>query len=236
MDGGSARFPRAEHVNFFRHIRRIDQDFVPSCIFDVGANVGQTIAQIRDAYPDVQVHAFEPVAATFATLEAATAEDPATRVHRLAMGAQPGKAVMSARPGGLVNRVLQGQSAKLPGPKETVDLVSGDRFCASEDIRDIGILKIDTEGHDLDVLVGFREMLADRRIHYVICECGLVARNDEHLPFSRLADFMFAMGYGVLCLMPADGRPRPRAHAGSGPHIVPPRYGNAVFVAEPWPD
>ena len=40
--------------------------------FDVGANVGRTIASIRRYWPASTIHAFEPSAATFAILQSNT--------------------------------------------------------------------------------------------------------------------------------------------------------------------
>ena len=50
-----------------RHLRHND-----ILAFDVGANVGQTIASIRRYWPASTIHAFEPSAATFAILQSNT--------------------------------------------------------------------------------------------------------------------------------------------------------------------
>lgn len=223
-------------MNIFRTIRQADPGFEPGCIFDIGANVGQTHAQIRLAYPDTPVHCFEPISATFATLAAAVAADPATTAHRLAFAARPGRALMQARPGGVTNRIIADPPANKAIPTEEVEVVSGDMFCAAQGIARIGILKVDTEGHDLDVLVGFREMLAARRVAYVETECGISPRNLMHVPFARMADFMFAMGYGLFGLYPGGVHPKGYANLNTGKRERGIWYGNLVFVPEPWPE
>src|SRR5690349_13867376 len=40
----------------------------PAIIFDVGANVGQTSAYLRNAFSNSQIYAFEPVASTYQEL------------------------------------------------------------------------------------------------------------------------------------------------------------------------
>jgi FkbM family methyltransferase len=227
---------RADPTNAFLRIRYADVELAPACIFDIGANVGQTVAQIRDAYPDVPVHAFEPVAATFATLQAATADDPATTVHRLALGARAGMATMTARPGGVQNRIIQAGAHTGGAPQEQVEVTAGDAFCDRRGISRIGILKVDAEGHDLDVLVGFRGLLAERRIDWVVVECGVSPRNRQHVPLHRLSDFLFAMGYGLFGLFPAETRRQIRRAPGAAPHGLGLWYANAIFVAEPWPE
>jgi FkbM family methyltransferase len=213
----------------FLDIRNSDPEFRPGCIFDIGANVGQTVQGLRRVWPDVEIHAFEPVGSTFAKLAENVATDARVHPHRLAFGSRPGKARMLARPLGVMNRIIHAPGPAMP--IEEVEVVAGDAFCAAHGIARIGLLKIDTEGHDLEVLAGFREMLAGRRIDYVEVECAVAPTNTMHVPFGRLADFLFAFGYGLFNL-----------YAGSRANITQRTrergiwYGNAVFVAERWPE
>ncbi|MBB5690821.1 FkbM family methyltransferase [Roseomonas alkaliterrae] len=223
-------------MNIFRAIQQADPGFVPACIFDIGANVGQTHAQARFVYPKATIHSFEPVTATFEKLAEALAPYPHSFAHRLAFAARPGRALMQARPGGVMNRILDAPPANKAIPTEEVEVVTGETFCARHSIAEIGILKVDTEGHDLDVLVGFRDMLAARRIAYVEVECGISPRNLMHVPFARIADFMFAMGYGLFGLYPGGVHPQGYANLNTGKRERGIWYGNAVFVAEPWPE
>lgn len=221
-------------MNIFRQIRHAEPSFEPACIFDIGANIGQTVRQIRIAYPAAPVHAFEPVSSTFATLEAAVAGDRAVTTHRLAFGARSGRVTMQARPGSVVNRIVHGRLP--PGPTEEVEVVAGDIFCARHGIQDIGILKVDTEGHDLEVLAGFRDMLGARRIRYVEAECALSANNTMHVPFQRIADFMGAFGYGLFGVFAGNPHPDGYYNLQTGKRQRGIWYGNAVFIAEPWPE
>jgi FkbM family methyltransferase len=223
-------------LNIFRQIHAAEPGFVPACIFDIGANVGQTLAQIRNVYPDIPVHAFEPVSGTFARLQAAAAGDAAATVHRLAFAARAGRAMMHARPGSTVNRIIDGPLANPKMPVEEVEVVTGDAFCAAQGIGEIGILKIDTEGHDLEVLAGFHGMLAARRIRYVEAECAIAPTNQMHVPFTRIASFMSALGYGLFGLYAAGRHPNGYANHHSGTRDRGMWYGNAVFVAERWPE
>lgn len=223
-------------MGIFRQIQAAEPDFVPSCIFDIGANVGQTLAQIRKTYPNVPVHAFEPVSATFARLQAVAAGDAAATLHRLAFAARAGRAVMHARPGNTMNRIVDGPPASPKIPVEEVEVVAGDAFCAALGIDEIGILKIDTEGHDLEVLAGFHGMLAARRIRYVEAECAIAPSNKMHVPFTRIADYMSALGYGLFGLFAAGKHPKGYANLHSGKRERGIWYGNAVFVAERWPE
>lgn len=216
-------------MNIFRQLQQGHPEYVPPCIFDVGANVGQTVRQIVSAYPAVPVHAFEPVSSTFESLRSAVEPLPQVVPHCLALGSRPGRAIMRAIPGNVTNRILA--EPPLHGQTEEVEVTTGDLFCAAHGIAQIGILKIDAEGHDLEVLVGFRGMLAERRCAYVQVECGIAPDNRMHVPFFRLADFMFTFGYGLLALngVATANLTTKRRDRGFW-------FGNAVFVAERWPE
>src|SRR2546423_14886944 len=60
------------------------------CVFDVGANVGQSAQRFSRAFPSAQIYSFEPVKKTFDQLQARTAELPNVRVINRAMGAARG--------------------------------------------------------------------------------------------------------------------------------------------------
>ncbi|CAH0202683.1 FkbM family methyltransferase [Roseomonas sp. CECT 9278] len=214
-------------MHLYRRIAREHPGFAPARIFDIGANVGQTVRELRATWPDAVIDAFEPIRSTFEKLRANTAGDPALTLHRLAFGARPGRVSMLAKPGSPMNRIL-----RQPGTEkhvEEVELVAGDVFCAAQGIDRLDILKIDTEGHDLEVLAGFHRMIADRRAEFVIVEVGIVPDGPFHVPYARVAEFMFAFGYGLYQLFPGG-----RMNFQTNTSMRGLSYANAVFVAEPW--
>lgn len=215
-------------MNLYRRIARENPGFAPARIFDIGANVGQTVRDMRATWPEATIDAFEPIGSTFETLRANTVGDAALTLHRLAFGARPGRVSMLANPGSPMNRIL-----RRPGSEkrvEEVELVAGDMFCAAHGIDRLSILKIDTEGHDLDVLAGFHRMIADRRAEFVVVEVGIVPDGPFHVPFARVAEFMFAFGYGLYNLFPGG-----RMNFQTNTPMRGLSYADAVFVAEPWP-
>ena len=65
-------------------------------IFDIGANIGQTVDMLRPVFPRAQIHAFEPIPAAYAVLANKLARDPRARAVQCAMGDRQGEARMSA--------------------------------------------------------------------------------------------------------------------------------------------
>jgi FkbM family methyltransferase len=144
-------------------------------IFDVGANVGEWTIRAAHRWPLARIHAFEPSAKTFATLEAVTAGLRVTCVRR-ALSDQPGHAELHEVPGlpglsSLHRRDLSTHGMEMSAT-EDVDAVTLDQYCADNDIGEIDIVKLDVEGHELAVLHGARRLLEGRHIRFIQFEFG----------------------------------------------------------------
>jgi FkbM family methyltransferase len=149
-----------------------DRDVV---VFDVGANVGDwstQLVRICDSNNRERrfLYAFEPVSSTMEMFR-----------HRVG-GLQSGWHVvavqkgLSDRKGDYQISVIEegcGINAITPDPKqkpkriEVIELTTVDAYSDENNISEIGLLKIDAEGHDLFVLRGARLMLEQKRIAVV---------------------------------------------------------------------
>ena len=64
----------------------------------------------------------------------------------------------------------------------------------------IGLLKVDSEGHDLQVLIGFRKMLAATRIDLVEAEVGMNPENKRHVSFEAVKAYLERFGYRLFLI------------------------------------
>ena len=203
--------------------------FGPETIFDVGANVGQSTKTFAAVFPNAAIHAFEPVAAVFDTLVANVGHLPKVRAHNLALGRRAGQAWMTQKRASPSNRIVGAPSIFERNKVANVPVVSGDAFSAEHGIERIGFLKIDAEGHDLDVLIGFQRMLSESRIDLAEAEVGMHPGNPRHVPFEAVKAFLEPIGYRLLHIYdlaldtPFSGRP-----------IL--RRANVVFASEKFID
>jgi FkbM family methyltransferase len=183
------RAPRP--VPEFRDIALAIPEWRPRVIFDVGANRGQSCTGYAAAFPDTPIHAFEPVPTACAALRAAAAHWPNITVHQMALSAAPGVVRMTAKGAATDNRILP-RGASQAGTVE-VRAATGAEVAAELGCSDISFLKIDTEGHDLEVLAGFAPILP--AIDFVQVEAGMNPYNTTHVPFRRLEDTLRAAGF-----------------------------------------
>ncbi|TNE48736.1 MAG: FkbM family methyltransferase [Deltaproteobacteria bacterium] len=140
------------------------------CVFDVGANIGEWsqafLAQAPSPAPSVQVHAFEPFPATFQTLQDNLSRwNIGDRVspHNLALSSSTGTHTFYAIGDNIGVNSLHPHDPSLTKEEShetTVQTETLDDFCQRNAIEHIHFLKIDTEGHDYEVMSGARGMLA----------------------------------------------------------------------------
>lgn len=195
----------------------------PSVIFDVGANNGNTAIGFAASFPDAVVYAFEPVAETYRVLVQNTSTHDRVRPFNLALGARPRKARMQIKSLSVSNRIAGWRD--FLKPSEIVTMTSGDNFCGEHGLDRIGFLKVDAEGHDLQVLVGFRKMLGGAQVDLIEAEVGMNPENRRHASFESVKRYLEKFGYRLFLIyeqaydVPFSGRA-----------VL--RRANAVFVSE----
>lgn len=151
------------------HLLRVFGGLGINCILDVGAHRGEYAMMLREIGYRGAIVSFEPVGENHAVLAANAERDAAWRTHRLALSARDGSAEMRVA-SQTVYSSLQPFSAHVekldPTLKvartESVPTRRLDGFLAEAvaHIADPRIfLKMDTQGHDLQVLEGARGVL-----------------------------------------------------------------------------
>jgi FkbM family methyltransferase len=144
----------------------------PFVLFDVGANDGEYLqAALERIDRDVRAYSFEPQSSSFDILRARFERDPRVSLFHTAVGSETGSAELFLEGGGSVSSLHRSENSA-PGRSETVQVTTIDRLCAENAIQTIDLLKIDTEGHEIDVLAGAAETLRADRIFAVQVEFG----------------------------------------------------------------
>jgi FkbM family methyltransferase len=195
----------------YQHVATILRLYRVNCVIDVGANHGQYARRLRRAGYRGHIVSFEPVAETFARLEASSAADPRWTVHRCALGREESVVTMHVVPGTL-SSVLPPTPFGSDRYQQLRDPTSEDvpvhRLDALLDEVTAGIadrrlfLKLDTQGFDLEAFAG----LGDRADEL----CGLqsevaVMQIYEGMPMMPEAIATYeAAGFEITALYPVS--------------------------------
>lgn len=137
--------------------------------FDIGANLGEwtaEVARFADGGIDWTVDLFEPVDGSFAHVSALFADEPRIQCHKAAVSSDVGSAqmVVVGETSG-TNHLSAHAAADVR--TITVPLTTIAAQMEARDIDRIDLIKIDTEGHDIEILRGLRALLDRRAIGVV---------------------------------------------------------------------
>lgn len=205
-------------VSFFQDARQWFGGIRFDAIFDVGANVGQSAHVFAEENPQAQIYCFEPVARAYNELMRNVAHLPNVKPSRLAMGVVGGWADMHVA----AETSLSSIHVNEPGSVvEVVPMVTLDEFCGAYGIERIDFLKIDAEGHDVEVLQGAFKMLTMGRVNFVQVEASFYRENKRFIELGRFADLLGQLGFEIFGIY--DQMPHPTGR----PSVA---YFNAVFV------
>ena len=169
-------------------------------VFDVGANIGQSIERFRLTFPRAEIYSFEPSPATFETLTRNTESLPGVHRWNGALGAQSGQLEL------LENSMSEWSSFLPPGGsgwgtvarKTAVPVSTVDAFCREHGISTIDILKSDTQGYDMEVFKGAQEMFSRNAVTFVYCEMIFSDLYEGMPSFGQLFDFLTGAGFSLV--------------------------------------
>jgi FkbM family methyltransferase len=174
----------------------------PRIFFDVGANVGQTALAALDRFPGIAVFSFEPHPSTFEQLRRRMEQRPAVEPVQLALGAEQGSAEMfeyeeQSALNSLVSDAPYVKRFPHNSRKIRVQCETIDAFCAARNLSVIDVLKIDTEGYDLEVLRGAKGLLQDRAVKFIYLEFNQLAGCADQMRGSLcpIADMLAPFGF-----------------------------------------
>jgi FkbM family methyltransferase len=185
--------PRARWVAVFNVVGRHLPAFRPTTIFDIGANAGDTTEILAERFPEARVHAFEPIPSAYRQLQERMRPYRQVRCHELALSDRTASTWMEVPDNTRLARIVStpqgGQSAI------QVRTMTGDAFSDQERITRIDFLKVDTEGHDLDVLRGLESMLVGQQVGLIDIEVGFLSDSDRQVPLGVVQAHLGGLGY-----------------------------------------
>lgn len=173
-------------------------------VIDIGANVGQSAVEFRKVWPQVRIHCCEPVPKTFATLRSRV-EGPLTKCHPVAIGVRREELMMHVPEEEARSDIssLHGGHPSLAGRamrEERVQVISLGELFDQEGIQRADLVKVDTEGHDLQVIEGARDLFRAGRIGILDVEVGMNPDNTFHVPFVRMAEQLAGLDHHLFGL------------------------------------
>jgi FkbM family methyltransferase len=198
-------------------------------IFDVGANIGDTVAAYRRTFPDAVLHAFEPVPACMDALAGRFASDGHVKLHQKGVGAveETSKIFLSGGKSthSMLGRPVDGKSyhredSPIVGELD-ISVITVDGFVERQGIDHVDVLKIDVEGAEDKVLAGAVQLLKDQKASLLCMEVMFVTHYQGQELFHQLVARLDAFGYSVFDI--------PHFRRAKNGQL---RWGDVIFVNE----
>jgi FkbM family methyltransferase len=183
----------------FKDMHRIVTASKP-VLFDVGANIGQTVQKFRQQFQQSTIHSFEPSPTTFQTLQERTRGIPNLHLTNAGLGARSGITTFVENENVDMSSFLEpGQECWGSIKRRTeLRLDTIDEYCARVDVKHIDVLKSDTQGFELEILRGASGMIERRRIHLIYLEIIFSAMYKGLPGADEIFKFLFERGFRVV--------------------------------------
>lgn len=146
-----------------QYLSTIDQPV----IFDIGANTGSYALLCQQINPHAQIFCFEPHPQTFSLLEKQVQNNKNIKIFNLALSNKSGKLALydyqdkrNSRHATLCQDVIETVTNQTSTNFE-VSVSTVDDIITEHQIKKIQLLKVDVEGHDLQVLQGAKYAIAN---------------------------------------------------------------------------
>ena len=176
------------------------QGIRPRTVLDAGANKGQFTIAARNLLRPQRIHAFEPLPAVGEELARNCSRYPEVIVHRMALGATEGEAVLHVNRHSQSSSFLRIQDRHLsafPDAQELNDVVVNvgrlDEALAGEPLAVPVLLKVDTQGFEADVLAGATGVL--EQLDYVVLETSFVPLYEGERLFRQVLTLMEGLSF-----------------------------------------
>jgi FkbM family methyltransferase len=195
---------RAEQIFYINYLQE------GMTVFDVGANVGElSLLFSRFVGGGGKIHAFEASSSAFAKLVKvfeATGRKQVILNHK-AVAHMTGTVRLHVYDdehlswSSMADRPLQNYGIDIKSTHvEEVESVTIDDYCRENNIARIDLLKIDVEGAELQVLLGARNMLQEKRIRCCVFEFGSTTFDMGNSP-DEIETFLKGSGYTIFNLV-----------------------------------
>lgn len=165
---GMGRFLFVTHEPWRKKTLRAVACMDPEVVLDVGVNVGQTLLDVKEVLPNVDYYGFEPnPSCVFYTSEMISMNGFVnTMVLPFGLGEVEEVKVLYSNHRDDASSSLNSRDSNI---KKHVYIRNGDSFIESQKLKNVSLIKIDTEGFEFQVLKGLSKTIAkDRPV--IFCE------------------------------------------------------------------
>ncbi len=159
-------------IDPFIDMQRFLKGYKNPVIFDVGANIGQSVNKFKDKFPTSVIHSFEPSPSTYEQLKAHCKHISNVKTWNYGVGSTDTTMEFKENEHSDMSSFLSPSEfswGKIVR-STNVQVTTLDLFAQDHDIDYIHVLKSDTQGFDFEVFKGARHLMDENRIALIYFE------------------------------------------------------------------
>lgn len=173
-------------------------------IFDIGAHEGNISKRLSKEFKDATIYAFEPFPDSFDKLSSCTITNHSIKAYPIALSSSNGNEQLfvnqfsetnSLLPSRKLNSVIDKFTSNVDSI--TVKTATLDSFCLNHSIEFIDFIKLDTQGSELRVLEGGKELLRTQAIAALYCEVEFVEIYENQPLFFEVFEYLKNYNYSL---------------------------------------
>ena len=203
----------------FKDLSHLYKILIPNknpIIFDVGANLGQSILLFKNHFPSSQIYSFEPIPECYKKIYDEYKNNDDVKIFNQAIAEKEGKKIFNvySKSGqssffqkktdtqwyrkNLRQEITDRNQFKLEEKKIEVNLITLDTFCEKNGIDVIDFLKIDTQGYEEFVLQGANNLLKNNKINAIKLEMFFSKIYEKQHSFYEIEKYLHNYGYRLF--------------------------------------
>ncbi len=183
-------------------------------IFDVGGNKGQSIELFKKIFKNPTIHSFEPIKSEFDNLKRKFGSDKNIFLNNIALGDKIEEKELNIT-------TLSGNSSfneinrntkwlkvrskqhntstdNYVTSREKVKILTLDEYCKNKEIKEIDLLKLDTQGYEDKILKGSLVSLQTNKIKAIRTEIMFDNTYEKYLTFSDIEKYLLPNNFRMV--------------------------------------
>lgn len=206
------KYPDVSPSNFDKIYQKVFKKYNNRIsILDVGSHRGESIKRFNRAFQHPTIHAFEPDLENFKVLNEKFSKDKFLTLNNFGIGNTNGNLQFHKYQksdvggfnkidlGNIWTKIRSQQQKTTPNEFATssyeVPIKKLDDYIEENSIKNINLLKIDTQGFEDEVLKGCKKALQNNCIDYIELELIIKGPYEKTLSFKNIEDLLNPYGY-----------------------------------------
>ncbi len=166
-------------------------------VFDIGAHEGNLTAAMNQEFNNALIYAFEPFPSSYEKLSDLAKNNNNINSFPFALSSCTGSSdffvnkfseTNSLLPSKKVGSVIDDLTSRVD--KISIQTLTLNEFCVKHDIEHIDLMKLDTQGSELEVLKGSNKLLEAQAISAIYCEVEFMEMYESQALFDEIFNYL----------------------------------------------